>query len=229
MKKWLLLLLILVFASQVFANTQDAIITFPQNNNVTLNPLCLDDNNNPCTATYSCNITTWLPNGSINYSEKSLSYQEEGFFYTDLGKYQILGDYKSLITCVNPDGETASNRMDFRIIRNTQSQENRMIGTIIAILIFIAYFIFMGMLASKYIFKFFCFSISLIQLLLLAFISYASESGASLIKILQINMIVMLSVGFLIGLFAILNHTIQMTRLDDDKVITEGKWGNYWK
>lgn len=130
--------------------TQDEIVTWDVGKNVTLNTLCSNENGVLCNGSASCNVSVYYPNWTINYTEKAMSYQGDGFFETNLSSYTEEGDYKSLISC-NFGGYIGVSRGDFRIISINIVEEFKMIAIVMIMAGLIGMFIYIGIKGKEYI------------------------------------------------------------------------------
>lgn len=102
-------------------------------------------------------------------------------------------------------------------------------GEVIFGLIFIsAMYMIFGTLTVKYVFKFFCYALSLLEMLVIAFYIYALAAGAQYAFILQVNFYVFLGVGMFVGLVSMWNHVIELVRVDKGDEVTQGQFGYFW-
>lgn len=91
-------LMIFVFAALFFisfaAAQSSSELIFKQNDSVNYKFVCLDNNNDFCTSSVNCTITTHFPNGTLDYDADPLTFTSTGFTHdlttTDLGSYNWL-------------------------------------------------------------------------------------------------------------------------------------------
>lgn len=227
MKKWFPLLILILFIPLVLAS-EDSIITFTTQENVSISSYCSTSMGNPCTSSYDCLITTYNPDWTLNYSDINMTYVSDGLYNITLGQYQDEGDYKGFIVCVPPTGDeyNGSTRVDFRIVQSSIKGEFNLLGLVLMFIGTIAFFIFLGFISKNSKLTFASFSIAFIEMIVMVASVYGKEIGNNIDALLRINFLSIFIIGFALAVFAF--YTMSLSEATADKR-DSGKWGREWK
>lgn len=159
MKKLILFLLGIFLIGSVFAVGEE--LYFEPNTTIDLKIYCFDGNGNWCDSATTCQITSFYPNGSRFFFNKSMSLYGNYYNYTQTGN-NILGVYSTVAYCLNGSGSTDYESFDYYIGRpSTSIQQATITRGIyllggIAILLFIL-FLFIKQPTLKWTFFLFAF------------------------------------------------------------------------
>jgi len=231
MKICLFILGILFLTTIVVGETTEYnLLTFTTDQNVTLNVLCLDLSQ-PCNSSFSCYLTVYNPNWSLDFSDRLMSYVGGGLFNISLDYYTTTGDYKGYITCESPIvGESnKTDRSDFRVVDETDKGQyevsQRMIAIIIGFIISSIYFFAMGFLNNGTGAKLLGYGLSFIELIMMFGILYADYLNYDLTLLLRINFLILLLIGLGLGIYTFFMNSV---RLMDVKNNDQNKWDKNW-
>jgi len=223
---WLLILCSLVLA------TEYNIITFTTIEDVSLNALCLDPEGNSCTSIYQCYVSVYYPNWTINVTNEPMDFIWDGFYNVSIGTYTETGDYKGFIKCVTPlfDENNATDRADFRIVKETVKEQYevsmRMIAITIMFIITGIFFFIMGAKNDKVPAKLFGYSMGFVELLMLVGVLYADYLGKDLTTLLYVNFSLILIIGFGLGIYTFFMTSVELIDVKgNDNLKWEKKWG----
>lgn len=117
--KWLITLILIIGFLPLVAATEDAIMTFQPDQNITLSTMCYLTNGSLCRSTAVCNSTIYNPNWTMILKNKPFSFKGDGMFQQNLSQFNTTGDYKVLTTC-KVGTYYGQSRNDFRISGDTQ-------------------------------------------------------------------------------------------------------------
>lgn len=132
--------------------------------------------------------------GMKNMTDYGITGQcNQTFNYTELGNYQI----------------NISNGESIRILIE---KEDNMLSIVIGFVIIAVFFAIMGYMSpgdsvKSLSLRIFCYGMALIEVISIAFMIYAKESGGSLLTVLKVNFFAMMILGFAIGMLALINLT----------------------
>jgi hypothetical protein len=105
---------------------------------------------------------------------------------------------------------------------------NNMIALILVYLLLITYFAVIGMLIKNVQIKFLAFALSILEILMMCGTVYASEAGLDYLRMLQINFISVLILGFALGMIAFFAKATKTISDEDiiplDDKFEEDKW-----
>lgn len=150
--KWILIIFLTLCMIGLVSASEDAILTFTTSENVLLNTLCYTDAGVRCTGVNSCDINVYYPNWTfLNASQ--MTFKANGFFSKDLGKFNIVGDFKSSINCTS-GGLTGISKSDFRISDETNGtifEEFNMIALVLLMAGIIGLFFYISAIGKQFI------------------------------------------------------------------------------
>lgn len=111
----------------------------------------------------------------------------------------------------------------------TVEKENNMIAIILVFILLISYFAILGWLNASNQLKFLCFSLSIIELIMMVAIIYISEGAGDYMPILSVNFYAILIVGFGVGMLTFFFKSADMANLASDESVNpmeQNKWNH---
>lgn len=211
MKKLTLFLIIAIFASSLVFSTS-----------LKECPRTATKESIPCIVATS--YLPSLPCGNYNYSiinQNNISI-ENGTWQQTVTSCQFTFTYNT------PDIYFWNSSIESGVI--TVERENNMIAIILVFILLISYFAILGLINNATQLKFLCFSLSILELILMVAIIYVAEGSGDYLVLLSVNFYAILIIGFGLGIMTFFiksaDNLNMMSDESDLKLKEEGKWNN---
>jgi len=130
MKKIILMMMIVLFCSSGFAAEDE--LRFDVHDTLDLKIYCFDVNNNFCDSDSTCQITSFYPNSTEFFFNKSMSLSGNYFNYSQERATDI-GFHSAIAYCQNGSGSTNYQTFDFYVGNYYTESQGNIISTILFI------------------------------------------------------------------------------------------------